>query len=202
MSDGPLGVRSNQKFPSTTYAAGIGLAASWIRNWRSASVQASARTPARAAFTSCSTGVNLYRAPMNGRNFEYFGEDPSSQAPRRRLHHRHAEAGRQLYRQAFPRQQLRVPPARYAIPSSTSAPAREIISCLRIRRKDGHVGAIMNSFNLLNGQHTTQNGFFNTDVVKKQWGFQGIVMSAGLRLTTRWGRQRRPRSRDAEQATT
>jgi len=54
MSDGPLGVRSNQKFPSTTYAAGIGLAASWIRNWRSASVQASARTPARAAFTSCS----------------------------------------------------------------------------------------------------------------------------------------------------
>ena len=29
MSDGPLGVRSNQKFPSTTYAAGIDLAASW-----------------------------------------------------------------------------------------------------------------------------------------------------------------------------
>ena len=29
MSDGPLGVRSNQKFPSTVYAAGIGLAASW-----------------------------------------------------------------------------------------------------------------------------------------------------------------------------
>src|SRR6478672_9610936 len=32
MSDGPMGVRSNLRFPSTVYAAGIGLAATWNKN--------------------------------------------------------------------------------------------------------------------------------------------------------------------------
>jgi len=35
----------------------------------------------------------------------------------------------------------------------------------------------MDSYNLTNGQHMTQNGFLNTDVAKKDWGFTGIMMS-------------------------
>ena len=77
MSDGPLGVRSNQKFPSTTYAAGIGLAAAWDPNLAErvgAGIGKDAR--ARGIHFMLGPGVNIYRAPMNGRNFEYFGEDP------------------------------------------------------------------------------------------------------------------------------
>lgn len=77
MSDGPLGVRSNQKFPSTTYAAGIGLAASWdpqLAERVGAGIGKDAR--ARGIHFMLGPGVNIYRAPMNGRNFEYFGEDP------------------------------------------------------------------------------------------------------------------------------
>ena len=77
MSDGPLGVRSNAKFPSTTYAAGIGLAASWdpqLAERVGAGIGKDAR--ARGIHFMLGPGVNIYRAPMNGRNFEYLGEDP------------------------------------------------------------------------------------------------------------------------------
>ena len=35
----------------------------------------------------------------------------------------------------------------------------------------------MDSYNLTNGQHMSQNGYFLTDVLKKEWGFDGLVMS-------------------------
>ena len=77
MSDGPYGTRSNAGFPSTTYAAGIGLAASWDRDLASrvgAGIGRDAR--ARGVHFMLGPGVNIYRSPRNGRNFEYFGEDP------------------------------------------------------------------------------------------------------------------------------
>src|SRR5258706_2563220 len=43
--------------------------------------------------------------------------------------------------------------------------------------KEAIVGAIMDSYNLINGTHLTQNGYLNTDVVKNEWGFRGIIMS-------------------------
>src|SRR6266436_4009110 len=43
--------------------------------------------------------------------------------------------------------------------------------------KEANVGAIMDSYNLTNGAHLTQNGYLNTDVVKNEWGFRGIIMS-------------------------
>ena len=43
--------------------------------------------------------------------------------------------------------------------------------------KEAHVGAIMDSYNLINGEHVTQNDFLNNDIAKKDWGFEGIVMS-------------------------
>ena len=35
----------------------------------------------------------------------------------------------------------------------------------------------MDSYNLTNGVHLTQSGYFNTDIARKEWGFQGIMMS-------------------------
>jgi beta-glucosidase len=40
-----------------------------------------------------------------------------------------------------------------------------------------HVDAVMNSYNLVNGVHATQNEFLNLKVLKGEWGFQGILMS-------------------------
>ena len=74
MADGPLGVRNYG--PATSFG-GIGLAATWDPELvqRMASVIGQ-DARARGVHFLLGPGVNIYRAPLNGRNFEYFGEDP------------------------------------------------------------------------------------------------------------------------------
>src|SRR4030081_3036896 len=75
MSDGPMGVHVYGL--TTAYPAGIALAASWdvdLAQRFGAAMGRDAR--ARGVHVILGPGMNIYRAPMNGRNFEYFGEDP------------------------------------------------------------------------------------------------------------------------------
>src|SRR5208282_5335431 len=74
MADGPVGVRN---YGPATVFGGIGLAATWDPELASrigATIGRDAR--ARGVHFMLGPGVNIYRAPLNGRNFEYFGEDP------------------------------------------------------------------------------------------------------------------------------
>ncbi len=74
-SDSPFGIRADG--PSTVFAAGIGLAATWnpeLAEKVGAQVGRDAR--ARGRHYNLGPGVNIYRLPLNGRNFEYYGEDP------------------------------------------------------------------------------------------------------------------------------
>ncbi len=75
MADGPCGVRNNTE--STLYPCGICSAASWNRvaiERLGHGLGMDAR--ARGVDIMLGPGVNIYRAPMCGRNYEYFGEDP------------------------------------------------------------------------------------------------------------------------------
>ena len=74
MSDGPVGVRNYG--PATTMG-GIGLAATWNPELveRMAKVFGE-DARARGVHLLLGPGLNIHRAPMNGRNFEYLGEDP------------------------------------------------------------------------------------------------------------------------------
>jgi beta-glucosidase len=179
MSDGPLGVRSQKKFPSTTYAAGIGLAASWdpqLAEGMGAGIGKDAR--ARGIHFMLGPGVNIYRAPMNGRNFEYFGEDPFLTAAITTGY----ITGMQKQGVSSTVKHFLGNNSEFLRHDSDSViderAAREIyLPAFESAVKNAHVGAIMDSYNLINGQHSTQNGYFNTDVARKQWGFQGIMMS-------------------------
>ena len=74
MSDGPLGVRSNSRLPSTVYAAGIGLAATWNRSLAERVGEGIGRDArARGIHFMLGPGVNIYRSPRNGRNFSTSG---------------------------------------------------------------------------------------------------------------------------------
>src|SRR5437870_6841090 len=123
-------------------------------------------------------GVNIYRAPMCGRNFEYFGEDPflasrTAVAYINGLQSQGVSATIKHFmgnNQEFLRHD-----ANSVIDERTM---REIyLPTFEAAVKEAHVGAIMDSYNLTNGQHMTQNGYLNNEVVKKDWGFNGIVMS-------------------------
>ena len=176
MADGPVGVRNYG--PSTDFG-GIGLAATWdpeLAQRIGTVIGEDAR--ARGVHFMLGPGVNIYRAPLCGRNFEYFGEDPflsartavayikgiQSQGVSATV--KHFMGNNQEY-------------DRHNIDSVIDERTmREIyLPVFEAAVKDAHVGAIMDSYNLTNGVHMTQNGHLNTDVAKKDWGFTGVLMS-------------------------
>ena len=179
MSDGPIGVRSNEGFPSTVYAAGIGLAASWnheLAERVGTGIGKDAR--ARGIHFMLGPGVNIYRSPRNSRNFEYFGEDPflaSSIAVG-------YITGMQQQGVSSTVKHYMGNNSEFLRNSSDSIiderTLREIyLPAFEAAVKQAHVGAIMDSYNLTNGAHMTQNGYFNTEIARKEWGFQGVMMS-------------------------
>ena len=75
MTDGPVGTRNDG--PSTAYPAGICLAATWNQAMAEAEGAAMGHDGrARGDHIILGPGVNIYRVPAGGRNFEYMGEDP------------------------------------------------------------------------------------------------------------------------------
>ncbi|KZC24005.1 glycosyl hydrolase [Rhodanobacter thiooxydans] len=177
MSDGPYGVRAPG--PSTAYMAGIGLAASWdpaLAEEVGAAMGRDAR--ARGVGFLLGPGVNMYRAPQNGRNMEYYGEDPllagsiavgliqgvQSQGVVATVKHFVANNSEYDRRHLDTRIDERT--------------LREIyLPAFEMAVKQGHVGAVMSSYNLVNGDYLAENRAISYDILKKDWGFNGIFMS-------------------------
>ncbi len=177
MSDGPEGVRTWG--PTTAYPAGAALAATWDTAMARKIGEGLGRDArARSVHILLGPGVNISRTPLAGRNFEYFSEDPylngqlasnyiqgvQSQGVVATV--KHYAANNQEYN-------------RHNVDSIVSERVlREIyLPAFEAAVKEGHVDAVMNSYNLLNGSHATQNEFLNLKVLKGEWGFQGILMS-------------------------
>ena len=176
MADGPWGVRNYG--PATTFG-GIGLAATWDTELaRRVGTEIGRDARARGVHFMLGPGVNIYRAPMCGRNFEYFGEDPYLTS---RLAVGYIE-GLQSQGVSATIKHYMGNNSEYDRHNSDSLiderTMREIyLPAFEAAVKEAHVGAIMDSYNFTNGQHMTQNGYLNTDVAKKDWGFGGIMMS-------------------------
>ncbi len=177
MSDGPMGVRTWG--PTTGYAVGIGLASSWdIDLARQVGVSLGRDARSRGVNFLLGPGVNIYRAPTNGRNFEYFGEDPCL-AGEIAAHYilgvqsQHVVATVKHY--AANNSEYNRHGENAAIDERT---LHEIyLPAFEAAVKEGHVGAVMDSYNLINGEHATENKYLDTEVLKKDWGFRGILMS-------------------------
>ncbi len=177
MSDGPYGIRTWG--PDTAYSAGIGLAAAWdpsLAQRMGVAIAQDAR--ARGVHFLLGPGVNIYRAPMNGRNFEYFGEDPYLAA--------HTAVP---YIEGVQSQGVIATVKHYAVNNQEwdrhnassdidERTLREIyLPAFEAAVKVAQVGSVMNSYNLVNGVHATQNCHLNNDILKKEWSFDGILMS-------------------------
>ncbi|HNX94180.1 MAG TPA: glycoside hydrolase family 3 C-terminal domain-containing protein [Holophaga sp.] len=177
MADGPVGVRNFG--PSTAYAAGIGLAASWdpqLAQEVGKGIGEDAR--AKGVHFMLGPGVNIYRTPVNGRNFEYFGEDPFLAA--------RTSVG---YIQGIQSQGV-IATVKHFMGNNSEflrhdsnsqideRTQREIyLPAFEASVKEAKVGSIMDSYNLINGEHASQNSRLNNDIAKKEWGFRGIIMS-------------------------
>ena len=122
-------------------------------------------------------GMNLYRAPMCGRNFEYLGEDPlvagaMASAFIRGVQSQGVAATAKHFagnEQEYNRHDLNT--------EVDERTLRELyLKPFAMAVKSG-VCCVMDSYNPLNGIHSTQNGWLNNVILKGEFGFKGVVMS-------------------------
>ena len=176
MADGPQGVRNNTK--STLFACGVAAAASWNEDVvYEMGVALGQDSRARGVHILLGPGVNIYRSPLCGRNFEYMGEDPilagntaaqyikgvQSQGVMATVKHF------VLNNQEFNRHHV-----------SSDADERTMYEIYFPAFKaavDAGVASVMSSYNLVNNVHAAENKWLLTDVLRNEWGFQGFVMS-------------------------
>src|SRR5208283_5417944 len=123
-------------------------------------------------------GINLTREPRNGRIFEYKGEDPIL-------------AGKLVGEEMKAEQEQGVigDIKHYALNDQESgrnfvdvkadkrAMRESDLLAFEIGVKESGAGAVMCSYNLLNGDYACENSYLLTDVLKKDFGFQGFVIS-------------------------
>ena len=177
MVDGPMGVRNDG--PATAYAGGIALAASWNTGLAERiGVEFGRDARAKGGHFLLAPGVNIYRASIAARNFEYFGEDPflasrmavnfingvQSQGVAATIKHFAANNSE------FDRNN-----ADSIVDERT---LREIyLPAFEAAVKEAQVGAIMDGYNLTNGLYMSQHAYLNDTVAKQEWGFRGVIMS-------------------------
>ena len=177
MSDASVGVRTWG--PTTAYAGGVALAATWDPDFaRELGTSLGKDARARSVNFLLGPGVNIARSPVNGRNFEYLSEDPflnsalvvpyivgvQSQGVIATVKHY------ALNNQEYNRHNVNV--------EADERTMRELyLPAFEAAVTKGHVDAVMDSYNLINGTHATQNEFLNLKVLKGDWAFQGVLMS-------------------------
>jgi len=176
MSDGPMGVRCYG--PSTAYPNGVALAATWDEAQAllaGAGVGRDGR--ARGVYILLGPGMDLYRAPMCGRNFEYFGEDPFV-AGTMAADFIHGVQGQGVAatakhfagnEQEYDRRKINT--------DADERTLRELyLKPFAMAVKSG-VWCVMDAYNPLNGIHCTDNPWLNNVLLRSEWHFKGVVMS-------------------------
>ncbi len=177
LADGPVGVRNWG--PSTAYPSTVGLAAAFDPEIAARVGRAMARDArARGVHVLLGPAVNIQRSPLNGRNFEYMGEDPmlagrtatevvkgmqsegvlatvkhfAANSQEWDRNHISSEVDERTLREIY------FPPFEMAV-------------------REGKAGSVMSAYNLLNGIYCSHHPWLLRGVLKDEWGFQGFVMS-------------------------
>ena len=123
-------------------------------------------------------GVNIYRTPLNGRNFEYMGEDPYL-------------AARMVvpYVQGVQQNGVAACVKHYALNNhevnrhttnvivDDRALYEIYLPAFKAAVQEGKAWAIMGAYNLYKGQHACHNQYLLNDILKGEWGFDGVVIS-------------------------
>ena len=176
MADGPLGVRLHD---TTSFPAGVAYAATWDVDLIDELGGALARDClARGVNILLGPGVNIHRLPTGGRNFESFGEDPYlaahiAVAYIRGLQRENVAACVKHF--ACNNQELKRHHMDAVVDERT---LHEIyFPAFKAAVQEANVWTVMGAYNLLHGDYCCESKYLLDDVLKKQWGFEGVVIS-------------------------
>jgi beta-glucosidase len=190
MSDGPHGIRAEVLWDEwygadwtndscTAFPALTALAATWnpsLAELYGKSIGEEARY--RNKNVLLGPGVNIYRTPLNGRNFEYMGEDPFLASTMVVPYVRGVQSNNvaacvkhfALNNQEKYRDHINVTVSERAL--------REIyLPAFKAAVQQGKAWAIMGSYNRYRQQHCCHNQYLLNDILKKEWNFDGAVIS-------------------------
>lgn len=177
MSDGPVGVRNYG--PTTAYPAGAALAATWNTDLaRRYGLAIGRDARARGVHIVLGPGVNLARVPHNGRNFEYFGEDPFLAGRMATEYVRGMQSqGVAATVKHFVANDHENDRNRDSSEVSERALRELYLRPFEMAIRDGGCWAVMSSYNLINGTYASQNDFLLNQVLRNDWGFKGVCMT-------------------------
>jgi beta-glucosidase len=123
-------------------------------------------------------GLNLARAPQGGRNFEYFGEDPfltgTMAVAEIRAMQKHGVIAMAKHFIANEQETNRT--TENAIVDDRVLHELYLLP-FEMAVRDGKVASVMCSYNRVNGVYMCENSALLTDVLRRQWGFDGYVQS-------------------------
>ena len=189
LSDGPNGVRKqagaadhlglNPSVPATCFPTSATVANSWDPELGEA-VGAAMGEEAAAQGVSVllGPGLNIKRSPLCGRNFEYFSEDPY-------LAGKMAAA----YVRGIQKNGIAACPKHFAVNSQElrrmasdsivdERTLREIyLTGFEMVVKEAQPKTIMSAYNLVNGTYANENTHLLMDILRKDWGFDGAVVT-------------------------
>ena len=183
VTDGPNGARGGGGFTdgvkAACFPAGISLASTWNPALVARIGQALAQeAQTKGASVLLAPTINIHRSPLNGRNFECYSEDPY-------LSGRMAVA----YIQGVQSQGVGATVKHFVCNDSEyqrnsissevdERTLREIyLAQFQVAVQEGQPWAIMASYNKINGTFASENAYTLTDILRKEWNFDGVAMS-------------------------
>ncbi|MFI4973710.1 MAG: glycoside hydrolase family 3 C-terminal domain-containing protein [Caulobacterales bacterium] len=179
VTDGPTGVRSNEGEAATVFPVGVAMAATWNPELTREVAAAIAREAlALDIYVILAPTINIVRTPVWGRNFETYSEDPflagvlgaafvnglQGEGVGASLKHyavNNQEAGRMTVSAKLDERTLR---------EIYLAGFEHVV-------KAANPWTVMASYNRINGTYATENAYVLRDILKGEWGYDGVVVS-------------------------
>lgn len=189
MSDGPHGLRCqkggadmigvNKSLPATCFPAAVTAGSTWNRELYAAEGEAIGREALAAGVSVVlGPGCNIKRNPLGGRNFEYLSEDPylagkmaaaiirGQQGTGALSSLKHFAANSQEYKRMNGDSQM------------DDRTLREIyLATFETAVKEGHPATVMCAYNKINGEHCSDSKKLLTEILRNDWGFDGMVVT-------------------------
>ncbi|WP_328710421.1 glycoside hydrolase family 3 C-terminal domain-containing protein [Microbispora hainanensis] len=189
LCDGPHGVRReaggsdhlglNESIPATCFPPAVAVGSSWDPEV-AARIGAAVGREGRALGVAVvlGPGVNIKRSPLCGRNFEYYSEDPLLSGVLAAAHVNALQAegpGASVKHFAANNQETE----RMRVSADVDERTLREIYFPAFERvvTQARPATVMCSYNRVNGVHASQNRWLLTDVLRREWGFTGVVVS-------------------------